>query len=282
MSVVVRGLVLAYHAQNCGGFEYADNDHIAFAADLVAIARRQLPLVPLGSVASALAEGAVEKLPPRFVALSCDDGTLLDWRDYEHPEFGLQRALANILRDHLAGSSQDTRGLLTAFVIASAEARRAIDAGCYGGIPLSDDDWWAEAAREGLVSIQNHSWDHLHEVLPAELIAQGRVGDFYSVDTLAAADRQVRQAGEAIRERLGAYAPAEHLFAYPYGHAGDYLCADYLPAREQEHGVLAAFTTEQGFVEADSPRYRLPRMVCGDAWSSPAQFEALLDTLQQA
>ena len=166
--------MLAYHAQNCGGYSYSDNDHIAFAQDLTAIRDADLPLVSLRDIARHLASGSTEQLPERFVGLSCDDGTSLDWQDYQHPEFGFQKSLANILRDHLREHELQGEALLTAFVIASKEARAVIDRECYGGAPLSDDRWWPEAAQDALLSIENHSWDHLHEVLPQSHVALRR------------------------------------------------------------------------------------------------------------
>jgi hypothetical protein len=53
---------------------------------------------------------------------------------------GPQRGFANILRDHSTRHGLPPKQLLTAFVIASPEARDPIDRGCYGGTPLSGDD----------------------------------------------------------------------------------------------------------------------------------------------
>jgi hypothetical protein len=275
----MRALVLAYHAQNCGGYDYASNDHIAFAQDLDAIRAAGLPLVSLDEIASRLAEGKADQLPDRCVGLSCDDGTSLDWQDYLHPEFGSQKSLANILRDHLKEYGNPGEALLTAFVIASGKARAVIDRECYGGAPLSDDSWWAPAAREGLVSIQNHSWDHLHEVIPASMLECGVAGDFYSIVDYRGADLQIRRARESIDNTLLEAGKQVTLFAYPYGHASSYLRDEYLPQCSHEHGMTGAYTTEQGFIEADTPVFALPRMVCGDAWNSAEQFSGLLQRL---
>lgn len=278
----MRGVILAYHSQNCGGYDYSSNDHFAFASDLRAVHRQGLPIVSLQAVANCLNGGDNYSLPERFVAFSCDDGTLLDWQDYEHPVFGLQRSFANILRDHVSGLGIDGRHLLTAFVIASPQARQAIDQGCYEGSPLSDDGWWPEAAAEGLLAIENHSWDHLHAVLPAALQQFGNPGDFYSVDDFSRADQQVRVAAEFINRRQHSSGQRTSLFAYPYGHASTYLSGSYFPEHRDEHGVLAAFTTEQSFVEASTQPYLIPRLVSGDAWRTPEQFDDILKRLLES
>jgi peptidoglycan/xylan/chitin deacetylase (PgdA/CDA1 family) len=275
----MRGLILAYHAQNCGGYEYQNNDHLALERDLRTIGDYHLPLVSLREIAVCLAAGTTAGLPERYVALSCDDGTLLDWHDYQHPRFGLQRSFANIVRHHVTQRDPGGRALLTSFVIASEAARAAIDAGCYDGAALSDAGWWSAAASEGLVAIENHSWDHVHEVLPAGLQQYGSAGDFYSIDDYLKAEQQVARAARYIDRQLVGTGHTTTLFAYPYGHASTYLAESYLPQYQAEHGVIGAFTTQQKFVDEATGPYDIPRMVCGDAWRTPAQFEQLLQQL---
>jgi peptidoglycan/xylan/chitin deacetylase (PgdA/CDA1 family) len=275
----MRGVVLGYHSQNCGGYDYSSNNHLAFQSDLRSVYRHNLPVISLRDIAEKISSGNSAALPPRFVALSCDDGSLLDWHDYEHPQFGLQRSFANILRDHLTEHGLRGTGLLTAFVIASPDARKAIDIGCYGGIPLSEDDWWPAAAREGLLAIENHSWDHVHPELPEHLLEPDSAGNFYSIDSHAKADLQVRTASEFIDRHLAATGQRTSLFAYPYGHDSTFLSQDYLPRCRQEHGIIGAFTTEPKFVDAKTAVYEIPRMVCGDAWRTPEQFDDMLKQL---
>ncbi len=275
----MRGVVFTYHSQNCGGYCYSSNDHLAFEKDLRAVEKYGLPIIPLQEIASNISSGTCEDLPARFVAFSCDDGSLLDWHDYHHPEFGIQRSFANLLRDHLDSYGRKADSLLTSFVIASAAARKVIDIGCYNEEPLSDDSWWLQAASEGMVSIENHSWDHVHAVLPEQLIEHGKAGSFYSIDDFTKAEAQVRLASEEIDRIL---APSGHrvtLFAYPYGHVSSYLVDEYFPQYHSEHGILAAFTTHQKFIDESSKPYSLPRMVCGDAWCSEKQFDNILKQL---
>ena len=275
----MRGLVLTYHSQNCGGYDYSTNDHYAFQQDLQAVYEHGLPVVSLKEVAVNISRGTPEQLPRRFVAFSCDDGSLLDWFDYQHPQFGWQRSFANILREHMSTHGLRGNGLLTAFVIASATARAAIDLGCYAGAPLSADDWWPEAVREGLIDIENHSWDHVHPVLPAGMVPPGAAGNFYSINDYNNADIQLRAASQFITERVAGTGHVVSLFAYPYGHAGEFLAESYLPRYQSEHGIVGAFTTEQNFVDATTQAFKIPRMVCGDAWRTAEQFAVLLQRL---
>ena len=275
----MRGAVFAYHSQNCGGYDYASNDHLAFASDLQAIADAGVPIVSLEHIARCLNTHSPAALPERFVGLSCDDGTLLDWADYDHPAFGMQKSLANILRDHVSAADIEPQGLLTAFVIASPEARSAIDTACYDGIPLSDDGWWLDAAREGLLHLGNHSFDHVHASLPVTLQRYGVPGDFSSVDNYALANQQIARATEQINAVLAQVQVTANVFAYPYGHTNDYLTQHYLPEFANEHRMWGGYTTEQAYVESATSCFRIPRFVCGDAWHSPQGFAAILDGL---
>ncbi len=85
----MRGAILCYHSQNCGGSDYSNNDHHAFEQDLREIADKGLPIIPLRKIAISIAASNGSELPDHFVALSCDDGTILDWEDYRHPLFGM-------------------------------------------------------------------------------------------------------------------------------------------------------------------------------------------------
>jgi len=275
----MRGVVLAYHSQNCGGYDYSSNDHYAFHQDIRTVFEHDLPVISLLEIATKISAQRSDELPERFVAFSCDDGSVLDWHDYDHPIFGMQRSFANILRDHVANRGMRRSAMLTAFVIASPVARQAIDQVCYEGRPLSNDAWWSEAASEGLLAIENHSWDHVHAALPYEMLQPGSAENFHSIDGYAKADLQVRAASAFIDQRLAASGQRTSLFAYPYGHASRFLSEEYLPQYQNEHGVVGAFTTERKFIDAATRAYAIPRMVCGDAWRTPEQFNVLLQRL---
>ena len=93
--------VLAYHAMNVAGTDYATNDHVAFAADLELVQALGARIVPLAEVARAAVEGRLESLSG-CVALSLDDGADFDAYDLPHPVWGPQRGMLGIMRDFRA------------------------------------------------------------------------------------------------------------------------------------------------------------------------------------
>jgi len=265
--------VLTYHSNNIAGNDYADNDHVALAADLRAIARRGLRIVPLHRVVDALLGAAPESTVDGAVAITFDDGSWFDWHDMDHPTCGRQRGFAGILRDFVAETG--TSAHATSFVIVSPDARAMLDRTCLIGRGWWTDDWWRAAQREGLLAIESHSWDHNHATLPATVQREQRKGTFASIDSHADADAEIRRAADWLDTHLAPHRAS--LFAYPYGESNDYLVREYLPRFAREHRVRAAFGTAPAPVERASPRWDLPRHVCGQHWSDPAGLERLLD-----
>jgi len=268
--------VLTYHSNNVGGNDYADNDHVALAADLRAIDRAGRRVVPLARVVDALLGEAPESDLEGTVALSFDDGSWFDWHDLDHPTCGRQRAFAGILRDFSAETG--ARVHATSFVIVSPEARTILDRTCLVGRGWWGDDWWPAAEREGLIAIESHSWDHNHHTLPETVQRDQRTGTFQSIDSWADADAEIRQANDWLDAHCRA--PRAGLFAYPYGENNDYLKREYLPHHAGEHRLRAAFGTEPRPVEAQSDRWDLPRFVCGHHWHSPEEFERVLKSIR--
>jgi hypothetical protein len=265
----MRVAVLTYHSNNVGGRDYADNDHVALAADLALLAALDVPVHPLGAVVDALLQG---RDLPAGVALSCDDGSWFDWHDLEHPTLGPQRSFAGILRD--ARDATPARALhLTSFVIASPAARAELDRTCLAGCGWWGEDWWGAALDSGLMAIESHSWDHHHETL-ARTATGLPGGRFTVVADHAAADAEIRQASDYLDARLPQR--RTRLFAYPYGESNDYLVHDYLPRRQTEHRLDAAFDTTPAPVTRGADRWRLGRYVCGPHWSSPDGLRLLL------
>ena len=127
---------------------------------------------------------------------------------------------------------------------------------------------------------RDRSSDQRHRGLPESMRGGGTGGAFYTIADYKGGDVRDRREREAIDQQLLPAGKQATLFAYPYGHASDYLRNEYLPRYRQEHGMTGAYTTEQGFIEADTPVFALPRMVCGDAWNSTEQFRALLQRLK--
>ena len=268
--------VLAYHSQNVNGNTYETNDHVALATDLSSIRKRGLPIVRLGDLVDTWLNRPDQR-PSAAVALTCDDGTTLDFEPFDHPTAGLQTPLREIVATYAHSAGVTAKGLLTSFVIASPEARKEIDTGCYAGYPLSDEHWWVPAQREGTIDIENHSWDHVHACVSVVAQSEQRKGDFAAIATWADADQQIRRSADYIDKALSTTGHATSLFAYPYGHVNAYLTSEYFPRYANQHRVRAAFADRPAYWTADSHAYAIPRFVCGLAWRSPDEFLRILD-----
>ncbi len=266
----MRAVVLTYHGINANGRDVANNDHIALTQDLRLLAELKLPVVPLHRIVDALDDPSL--VPDKCVALSFDDGSWFDWYDLEHPLHGMQRSFANILADALNARPQLALHA-TSFVIASDAARSELDKTCLIGQGWWGEDWWQAALDGGLVAIESHSFDHHHDTL-ATTVTGLPGGSFLNIQTHAAADAEIRQASDYLDARLPSR--RTRLFAYPYGHANDYLTREYLPEYRAEHRLDAAFTTEPKPVCAGENRWTLGRYVCGFHWRSEDELRALL------
>ncbi len=268
--------VLTYHSVNVIENTYADNDHIALAADLRSIVKMGWRIVPLWKVVDWHQGGKTDFEGDRVIAITFDDGSWFDYYDLDHPVCGRQRSFLNILRDFSAELSQPQKQDLHAssFVISSPQAREQLDERSLIGKGWWGDEWWLPAQETGLMSIECHSWDHNHPDL--DVVAQGNQvkGDFTSIATHQDCDIQVSRAGEYIRQQLAGKGPS--LFAYPWGQASDYLKNQYLPEFQSRHRFVAAFGTEARPVEKSDDNWHLPRFVFGRDWASPSELETLL------
>jgi peptidoglycan/xylan/chitin deacetylase (PgdA/CDA1 family) len=269
----MRVPVLTYHSNNISGNAYADNDHVALAADLRLIHCLGLRIVPLARVVDVLRGEAPESALGKTIAITFDDGSWFDWHDLDHPTCGLQRSFAGVLRDFVSETGASAHA--TSFVIVSPDARATLDRTCLVGRGWWDDDWWLPAQREGLIAIESHSWDHNHHTLPVTVQHAQLKGSFRSIDTHADADAEIRQAADWLDAHLAPHRAS--LFAYPYGESNDYLVDEYLPRFAHEHRLRAAFSTEPAPVEASSNPWCLPRFVCGQHWRSTDDLRLILD-----
>lgn len=271
----MRVPILTYHAVNISGNDYADNDTVAFAADLRVIDDLRLRIVPLHWVVDELL-GTAQRDLSHCVALTCDDGSYFDYHDLDHPTHGRQRSLFNAMIDFRRDRGRDAQPYLhlTSFVIASPEAREHIDRICLVGRGWMRDDWWRPAQASGLIAIENHSWDHNHVAVPQTAQREQNKGNFHSIETREEADAEIRQASDFIDAQFAA--PRTSLFAYPYGESNEYLREEYFPVYAAEHRMRAAFATCAEPLTGDSPRWNLPRYICGHHWRSPEAIEDLL------
>jgi peptidoglycan/xylan/chitin deacetylase (PgdA/CDA1 family) len=268
--------ILTYHSTNIFGNDYETNNHVALAEDLRLIARLGLRIVSAADVVDVVLGEAPPSRIDNAVALTCDDGSYFDWYPMEHPHFGAQRGFAGILRDFRAEAQLPAH--MTSFVIVSPEARAVLDVTCMAGRDWWRDEWWPQAAAEGLIAIENHSWDHNHATLPHTVQHEQRKGNFRVIDNHVDADAEIRVAADWLAAHLAPYRST--LFAYPYGEWNDYLVREYLPNHAHEHRQRAAFTGEPHPVEAHSNRWLLPRYVCGHHWKTPGELERLLRGLR--
>jgi peptidoglycan/xylan/chitin deacetylase (PgdA/CDA1 family) len=254
--------VLTYHSQNVRGNTHADNDHVALAEDLAAVLASGRRIISLDQLIDWL-EGVVpDVVVANAVVLTFDDGCDFDVRDIEYPGHGIQRSFLAILEDVVSHSAEgDHPGLhATSFVIASKEARERIDAGSLFGHGWISDDWWRATDAGGLLSVENHGWDHNHPDLEGD-----SRGNFHTVDTHEQCMAQVVQAARAIEVHTRR---RPRYFTYPFGESSEYIREVFFPNFQGEHGCRAALGTDPGQVSRDTNRWNLPRYVCGRDWDS--------------
>ncbi|MGY6588686.1 MAG: polysaccharide deacetylase family protein [Wenzhouxiangella sp.] len=269
--------ILTWHSVNVQSHDYAGNDLLAFEQDLETLHRRGWRIVSLDRALDALARG---QLAPRTAVLTSDDGCLLDWEDFNHPTLGRQGNLRRILAEFKDRHEESARHQvhLTAFVIASPAARHELDQTDYQGLGLWPDHWWADANQSGLISIENHSWDHNHGSLAETVQKDNRRGDFRWIASESECRAEIDQASDYIEQRSGR---RPRFFAYPYGQSSDYLREEYLPRFGADIGLKAALSCEPEPVTRASNPWHLPRYVCGRDWNSPDAFEQLLTDLER-
>ena len=286
MATQTKSFILTYHSHHVVGPEYERNDHVALPVDLRLITEMGLRIVSLDRIVAAV-DGArdVEADPDAairgYVALTFDDGPVFDLEDFDHPALGRQRGFVRIIEDFRATSQGARQPELcaTSFVIASPEARRAMedtfDRQYTFLTPGSmTDAWWAPAIATGLLSIANHSWDHLHPGLPRVAHSRQVRSDFAQVTSVEDADLQIAVAAHFIAARTnGCVGP---YFAFPFGQYNDFLTGDYLPRRGPAIGLRAALTTEARPVVPGDVVWKLPRYSCGQHWASPDDLARIL------
>lgn len=269
--------VLTYHAGLVEGPAYHQNDHVALAADLRVIAASGRRVVPLRWVVDALLGRRDWATLVGAVALSCDDGTAFDAvRGRVYGAHGPQPSLLGVLEDWIAeqpGARAEAQ--ITSFVIASPEARAAMDRACLFDAGDLGSDWWPAARATGRFAFGSHGWDHNHPVLPPEPAIGLVRGDFHTVDDATKAEYEIAQAQAFLADALG---EAPRLFAYPFGHVPPFLRDTWLPARGAAIGLEAAFDTTPAPVVPGAHRWQLPRYVCRWHWRSPEGLARLLDT----
>jgi len=258
--------VLTYHATNISGNDYHTNDHIALRTDLNSLSKLGIKIISATDLVRWMKSDLELDSNEKYTVLTFDDGTMLDYRDWQHPLHGFQSSFYNILK------SYDDYIHATSFVIASPNDRKTLEKTCMGGHQIWSDDWWQEAQDSQLISIENHSWDHLHKTLNKVLQINNLKGDFSKIETYEDAEKQIKQSSEYINSQINN--KKTQLFAYPYGDYNDYLVEEYFPNQQDE--ILGAFSCEPKHVTKSSNVWQIPRYMCGLHWKNNTEFENIL------
>jgi len=272
-------VVLTYHSHNMAGNAYENNDHIALAKDLETLRDLKAEIVSLRSIAEAQRTREWPDDNGLQVAITFDDGARFDYSDFDHPVWGPQKGFLRILAEAATPTPGFGKTMCsTSFVLASPDARAQMARSPECGLAFAgawlDDDWWPAAEKGGLISIGNHSWDHLHPAVDRVAQRDQLRGDFSKIVDFADADAQIRRSSDYILSRLPSTQSLP--FAYPFGHVSKYLSTEYFPAYESHHRCYAAFSTEGRAIDPDDSVWLLPRVVCGWHWRSSDELRAFL------
>lgn len=258
--------VFTYHSSNISGNDYHTNDHIALRSDLNSITQLGVKIISAHNLVKWLKGELDLDLKEKYAVLTFDDGLMLDYLDWQHPKHGFQSSFYKILKEH----SDDVHA--TSFVIASPNVRKILEQTCMGGHPIWSDDWWQAAEDSQLLSIENHSWDHLHKTLDTVFQKDNLKGDFKKITTFEEAENQIKQSSNYINSQIKNKRTT--LFAYPYGDYNDYLVDNYFPHLQNE--IAAAFSCEPCHVSKQSNIWKVPRYMCGLHWKSEAEFKKII------
>jgi len=267
-----RFKILAWHSINVTANTYRGNDQIAFAADLRTLHRCGARIWPLSDALAGLGAGT---LPEDVVVLTADDGAILDFLPFEHPSCGHQPGLYRLLCDFgdEVGEGSDHRPHLSSFAIASPQARAELDRKDFLGLNVWHDSWWADATASGFIAIESHSWDHNHPSLDRTCQRENRRGDFRAIETESECRAEVEWASDYIERKAGR---RPRYFAFPWGHASEYMIKEYLPRRGAVVGLEAALGCDPSPVTTGTDRWNLPRYMFNHDWKSGEELEALL------
>jgi peptidoglycan/xylan/chitin deacetylase (PgdA/CDA1 family) len=256
-------LILTYHATRIDAPTRGGCDLLALQADLAWLQAHAVPLRTLDELLDPACEHGV--------AITFDDGTRIDAEPTDHPRWGRLPSVRSILAPY---RTRQPGWHASTFVIASPDARQhladalAVD---YGP-DLMHQRWWRDVADEGLLRLENHSWDHNHPLVPRSCQRDNLRGSFATIDTEAEAEAEIAVASDYI-EQVAGRRPT--YFAYPFGEASDFLRTDYLPRRGPALGLRAAFSTEPRQLHPDDDCWWLPRYVSGRDWRDDAGLAGL-------
>jgi peptidoglycan/xylan/chitin deacetylase (PgdA/CDA1 family) len=262
--------VLSYHATNISGNEYTTNDHIALKKDLELLSRLKINIISAAQLVKWLRGDIQLDESLKYAVLTFDDGSDLDYLDWQHPVHGFQLSFFNILNKHSKEFKQKVHA--TSFVIASPWVRKILEYTCIRATDTWRDFWWQEAEDSGILSIENHSWDHLHPTLDRVEQCDNLKGDFSVIQTLDDANAQIANACQYIDAQIKDKETS--LFAYPYGDYNSYLLKEYFP--QEQNRIVAAFSCEPRHVTLGTNIWKIPRYVCGLNWKYTDELKAII------
>lgn len=257
-------VVLAYHMWRIESWDRTGADLLSLRADLDVITRSGIPVVSLDDLLSSRCSAGV--------AITFDDGTRMDAEPITHSRWGDIPSALSVLSEF---AESPPRWKAASFVIGSPEARAAIAlplAADYGP-DLLHDRWWRRAAMSGLLTIENHSWDHNHELVSKTLQRNNERGTFANVDHFDECHLEIALASEYIAERVGS---RPRFFAYPYGESSTYMRETFLPAHGAGLGIEAALATDPRVIAGDQNRWCIPRFVAGRDWTTDDGLKSIL------
>ena len=258
--------VLLYHSANISGNQYHENDCVAFASDLKAIQECGVTIISAYTLVDYLKGNIELDETKKYVVITFDDGVNLDFIDSHYLEFGSQKSFYSSMKE-FPGEIH-----ATSFVIASSDARNNMDLDCLKNQKLITDDWWKTASESKMLTIENHSWDHLHPSNNQVFQQDNLKGDFSKILTVIDADKQIIKSSEYIDDKING---KTSLFAYPYGDYNEFLTEEYFP--NNQNIIKAAFTCDAEYVEKNTNIWKIPRFICGKDWHNTSEFKKLIN-----
>ena len=258
--------VLAYHAANIAGNDYSNNDHIALVADLKLFEETGVKIISANSVVEWINGEINLDESNNYIAITFDDGNELDFIDSNYLDFGFQQSFYTIL------CNSKIKFHATSFVIASPLARNTLETTCLGEQNLLGEKWWQDAESTGEISIENHSWDHVHPSLDNVCQRDKIKGNFAKIESYEDAELQINKATKYIENSM--QDKVVRLFAYPFGHYNHYLSEIYFPYYQSQ--IKAAFTCDPEPITKNTNICKIPRYVCGADWKSIEELKKII------
>ncbi len=268
--------VLCYHSWQLGD-NYTDDNHFAMEQDLRTLASMGYQILPTEQLIAVLSG----KVCPSNIAnrkLACitfDDGKRWDFYDGVRSNGSKIKSFRRILTESQNAVPTHLNGARSlAFVIASPDARNELSQAFSEPPDYWTHDWWKKSAKEGIVGVANHSWDHVHDALKTVRQAENKKGSFFNIETYPDAHAQIAEAQTIIDKIAGKKRIS--VLGYPYGHAPSYLREEFLPTYGPSIGLKGAMSTAGRAVTNDTNIWDIPRFVCGHHWKTPTEFSELI------